>query len=170
MRKERTTKQSVRSKAVNPAAKSSIPRVPRLAGLAANLRIRLTEITRTRIVGEMRVESRHMNGVGRVHGGAIMAFGDAVGASGAVVNLADGAQTATIESKTNFFAAGRGPVLFGESVPLHIGRTTMVWQTTIRNADGRMVAMVTQTQIVIPPPATGVEQVPAARRRSTARR
>lgn len=165
----RVKKPTARVKAAKPVAGLPITRVPRLAGLASNLRIRLTEITRTRIVGEMRIAPRHMNGVGRVHGGAIMAFGDAVGASGAVVNLADGAQTATIESKTNFFAAGLGPVLVGEAVPLHIGRTTMVWQTTVRNADGRMVAMVTQTQIVIPPPVTDVYR-PAPRRRPTARR
>jgi uncharacterized protein (TIGR00369 family) len=164
----RATTSTARVKPAKPAAGPPITRVPQLAGLAANLRIRLTEITRIRIVGEMRIGPRHMNGVGRVHGGAIMAFGDAVGASGAVVNLADGAQTATIESKTNFFAAGQGPVLVGEAVPLHIGRTTMVWQTTIRNADGRMVAMVTQTQIVIPPPATGSEP-PSPWRRQAAR-
>ena len=60
------------------------------------------------------------------------------------------ARTTTLESKTNFFAAGDGPVLKAISKPLHIGRTTMVWQTTIKNSDGRLVAVVTQTQMVLP--------------------
>ncbi|MES2561576.1 MAG: hotdog domain-containing protein, partial [Pseudomonadota bacterium] len=62
----------------------------------------------------------------------------------------------TIESKSNFFTAGRGPVLKAVSVPLHVGRTTSVWETTIRNADGGMVALVTQTQISVP--ARGVAE------------
>jgi 1,4-dihydroxy-2-naphthoyl-CoA hydrolase len=72
-----------------------------------------------------------------------------LGAMGTVVNLPPGHRTTTIESKTNFFAAGEGPALRAVCVPLHIGRTTMVWQTTITNPDGRKVAIVTQTQIVI---------------------
>jgi uncharacterized protein (TIGR00369 family) len=72
-----------------------------------------------------------------------------------VANLPDGYRTTTLESKTNFFAAGEGPVLTGVSVPLHIGRTTNVWQTTIRNQDGRMVAIVTQTQMVLAPKGQG---------------
>jgi 1,4-dihydroxy-2-naphthoyl-CoA hydrolase len=79
-----------------------------------------------------------------------MAFADVLGATGTVANLPPSYRTTTLESKTNFFAAGEGPVLNAVSKPLHIGRTTMVWQTTIRNADGRLVAVVTQTQIVLP--------------------
>jgi uncharacterized protein (TIGR00369 family) len=85
-----------------------------------------------------------------VNGGALMAFADVMGAAGTVANLPPGHRTGTLESKTNFFRAGAGPVLRGVSIPLHIGRTTMVWQTTIRNADGSVAAIVTQTQIVIP--------------------
>jgi uncharacterized protein (TIGR00369 family) len=73
-----------------------------------------------------------------------------VGAAGTVMNLPPAHRTATLESKTNFFAAGMGPVMRAVSIPLHIGRTTNVWQTTIKNSDGRTAAIVTQTQIVIP--------------------
>jgi acyl-coenzyme A thioesterase PaaI-like protein len=67
------------------------------------------------------------------------------------MNLPDGHMTTTLESKTNFFAGGLGPILHAVSVPLHVGKTTMVWQTTITNSgDGKRVAIVTQTQIVIP--------------------
>jgi uncharacterized protein (TIGR00369 family) len=69
---------------------------------------------------------------------------------GAVAHRPEGYRGGTIESKTNFFAAGVGPKLHAVSIPLHVGRTTSVWQTTISNADGRMVAIVTQTQISVP--------------------
>jgi uncharacterized protein (TIGR00369 family) len=92
-----------------------------------------------------------MNRGGRVAGGVIMTLADLLGARGTVANLPPGARTTTLESKTNFFAAGEGPLLHAVSVPLHIGRTTMVWQTTVRNADGRRVAVVTQTQMVLLP-------------------
>lgn len=114
------------------------------------LGVRLGALTRKKVTGEMRIGSRHMNRSGRVNGGAIMAFADVLGAMGTVVNLPPGHHTTTLESKTNFFAAGEPPLLKAVSVPLHIGRTTMVWQTTISNPDGRKVAIVTQTQIVIP--------------------
>lgn len=119
-------------------------------GMAQNLRVRVTRITRTRVVAEMPVLPRHLNRSGRVNGGALMAFADALGATGTVANLPPGHRTTTLESKTNFFAAGEGPVLKAVSRPLHIGRTTMVWETTIRNADRRLVAVVTQTQMVLP--------------------
>jgi uncharacterized protein (TIGR00369 family) len=75
---------------------------------------------------------------------------DTLGALGAVLNLPPNTTTTTIESKTNFLGAARPPHLIGEATPLHIGRTTMVWQTTIRDADERRVAVVTQTQLVLP--------------------
>lgn len=114
------------------------------------LSISLGTFSRKKVTGEMRVGSKHINRSGRVNGGAIMAFADVLGAMGTVANLPPGHRTTTLESKTNFFAAGEGPLLKAVSVPLHIGRTTMVWQTTITNPDGRKVAIVTQTQIVIP--------------------
>jgi 1,4-dihydroxy-2-naphthoyl-CoA hydrolase len=86
-----------------------------------------------------------------------MAFADVLGALGAVANRPPGYRGGTIESKTNFFASGVGPVLSAVCVPLHIGRTTSVWQTTIQNADGSKVAMVIQTQISVPAKARDPE-------------
>ena len=119
-------------------------------GMAQTLGVRLKSVTRKRVTAEMPVDHRHLNRSGRVNGGALMAFADVLGATGTVANLPAGHRTTTLESKTNFFAAGEGPVLNAVSKPLHIGRTTMVWQTTIRNADRRLVAVITQTQIVLP--------------------
>ena len=118
-------------------------------GMPQALGVKVTLLTRRKVVGEMAIKPMHMNANGRVNGGAIMAFADVLGAVGAVANRPPGYRGGTIESKTNFFAAGVGPVLKAVSIPLHIGRTTSVWQTTISNADGTMVAMVTQTQIAV---------------------
>src|SRR5215207_1308363 len=90
-----------------------------------------------------------------LHGGAIMAFADTLGAAGTILNLANygeegGAGTTTIESKTNFIAgAPLGTRVRGEATPLHRGRRTQVWQTRITTAEGRLVAVVTQTQLVL---------------------
>jgi len=85
-----------------------------------------------------------------MHGGAIMAFADTLGAAGTVLNLPEGAGTTTIESKTNFLAAAPvGQTLLGEATPVHIGRRTMVWQTRLTLENGRAVALVTQTQMVL---------------------
>jgi uncharacterized protein (TIGR00369 family) len=121
-----------------------------LSGVPRALGVRIVSITRKRVVAEMRVKRMHINRSGRVNGGALMAFADVMGAAGTVANLPAGHRTGTLESKTNFFRAGEGPVLRAVSIPLHIGRTTMVWQTTIRNPDRAIAAIVTQTQIVIP--------------------
>ena len=121
-----------------------------LSGMPRALGVRLVSITKQRVVAEMKVKPMHINRTGRVNGGALMAFADVMGAAGTVANLPAGHRTGTLESKTNFFRAGEGPVLKAVSVPLHIGRTTMVWQTTIRNPGGAIAAIVTQTQIVIP--------------------
>lgn len=114
------------------------------------LGLRLTSVTKKRVRAEMPITASHMNRAGRVGGGLIMAMADVMGARGTVANLPPGARTTTLESKTNFFSPGTPPVLKAEALPLHIGRTTMVWQTTVRNTDGTRVAIVTQTQIVIP--------------------
>lgn len=119
-------------------------------GMPQALGMRVISLTRKKVVGEMDITPLHLNRSGGVNGGAIMAFADALGAVGAVANRPPDYRGGTIESKTNFFTAGVGPVLKAVSVPLHIGRTTSVWETTIRNADGRMVAIVTQTQISVP--------------------
>jgi uncharacterized protein (TIGR00369 family) len=80
-----------------------------------------------------------------------MAFADTVGALGTIMNLPPNTRTTTIESKTNFL--GPAPVntrITAEATPLHRGKTTQVWQTTIRNESGRLCAVVTQTQMVLP--------------------
>jgi len=85
-----------------------------------------------------------------LHGGAIMAFADTLGAIGAFLNLPEGAGTTTVESKTNFFSSAKeGEVVMAESTPLHIGRRTSVWQTRLSRTDGKLVALVTQTQLVL---------------------
>lgn len=119
-------------------------------GMPRTLGVRITALSPKKVVGEMPIKPRHVNFNGNVNGGAIMAFGDVLGAAGAVENRPPGYRGGTIESKTNFFVSGKGPVLLGVAVPLHIGRTTSVWQTTVRNTDRRVVAIVTQTQIAIP--------------------
>lgn len=119
-------------------------------GMPRTLGYKLISVTPKKVVGEMKVKDMHRNYRGNVNGGALMAFADALGACGAVANRPPGYSGGTIESKTNFFSAGLGPVLHAVSIPLHIGRTTSVWQTTIRNPDGSRVAIVTQTQIAIP--------------------
>ena len=88
---------------------------------------------------------------GILHGGAVMAFADALGAVGAFLTLPEGAKgTTTIESKTNFLgAAPEGATVRGEATPVKIGRTLSVWQTRIDTLDGRQVALVTQTQMVL---------------------
>ena len=115
------------------------------------LGIHVLTVSKKRVTAEMHITPSHINRSGRVGGGLVMTFADILGARGTVANLPKGARTATIESKTNFFAMGKGPKLLGVSVPLHIGRTTMVWQTTVSNLDGKRVAIVTQTQIVMMP-------------------
>lgn len=119
-------------------------------GMPQALGVRVTSVTRKKVIGEMQITPMHLNLNGRVNGGAIMAFADVLGAVGAVAHRPPGYRGGTIESKTNFFTAGAGPVLSAVSIPLHVGRTTSVWQTSIKNADGSLVAMVTQTQIQVP--------------------
>ena len=113
--------------------------------------IEIQEVAQERIVASMPVRADLCTGGGVCHGGALMAFADTVGAIGTVANLPAGARTTTIESKTNFMGAARVDTrVTAESVPLHRGRTTQVWQTTIRSEDGKLVAIITQTQMVLP--------------------
>jgi 1,4-dihydroxy-2-naphthoyl-CoA hydrolase len=119
---------------------------------AALLGIRFTSASRDRVVAEMTVREDLCTRPAVLHGGAIMAFADTLGAAGTVLNLPEGHGTTTIESKTNFLAAAPvGAMLVGESLPVHRGRRTMVWQTRVATADGRAVALVTQTQMVLEP-------------------
>ena len=86
-----------------------------------------------------------------LHGGALMAFADTLGAAGTILSLPAGARTTTIESKTNFVsAAPAGSRIVGEATPVHRGRTTMIWQTRVVADSGRLVGLVTQTQLVLP--------------------
>ena len=119
-------------------------------GLPRMLGVRVLEVSAERVTAELPVKREHFNRNGRVGGGVLMAMADAMGAAGSVVHRPAGYRGGTIESKTNFFSAARGPVLRGVCVPLHVGRTTSVWQTSITDADGRMVAMVVQTQVALP--------------------
>jgi uncharacterized protein (TIGR00369 family) len=113
--------------------------------------IELTEVTAERVGATLTVRDEICTTGKVLHGGAIMAFADTLGAIGTFVNLPEGARTTTIESKTNFLgAAPLGARILGESTPVHRGRTTMVWQTRITLATGKLVALVTQTQMVLP--------------------
>jgi uncharacterized protein (TIGR00369 family) len=112
--------------------------------------VRLIEVTPERVLAEMAVRSDLCTAGGILHGGAYMAFADTLGAVGTLVNLAAGKRTTTTDSSTKFIAGARlGTTVSGESVALHRGRTTMVWQTSIRNAEGKLCAVVTQTQLVL---------------------
>jgi uncharacterized protein (TIGR00369 family) len=119
-------------------------------GLPHLLGVRVLEVSADRVTAELPVKREHFNRNGRVGGGVLMAMADAMGAAGSVVHRPAGYRGGTIESKTNFFSAARGPVLRGVCVPLHVGRTTSVWQTSIMDADERVVAMVVQTQVALP--------------------
>src|SRR5579864_7278160 len=113
----------------------------RLPAFAEHVGIEILEAEPERVLGRITIGPQHSNGRDQVHGGAIMSLADTLGAIGTVLNLQRGHATTTIESKTNFLAAGRGPELIGEALPLHIGRNTMVWQTTIRDGEARRVAV-----------------------------
>ena len=104
-----------------------------------------------RVEAELLVREELGNRFGILHGGAIMALADNLGGTATTVNLPEGMQTTTIESKTNFFnAIPVGTTARAECTPLHRGRTTMVWQTKITRSDGKLAALVTQTQLVFP--------------------
>ena len=112
--------------------------------------VEILERTKDRVRGRLTVREDICTSGGILHGGAYMAFADALGAIGAVMNLAEGKGTTTLESKTNFFrGAPVGSVVEGEATPLHVGRRSSVWQTRITNAEGKLMAVVTQTQMTI---------------------
>jgi 1,4-dihydroxy-2-naphthoyl-CoA hydrolase len=116
-----------------------------------SLGIVIREASRDRIVAELEVREELKTSWGALHGGAIMTLADTLTANAAFLNLPADATTATIESKANFFAAVREGVVVAETTPLHRGRRTMVWQTRVTNRDGRLLALVIQTQAVIEP-------------------
>ena len=113
--------------------------------------MRITHMSLDKVEAELVVRAELNNRFGVLHGGALMALADNLGGTATMANLPAGARTATIESKTNFFAGiAVGDTAHAECTPLHRGRTTMVWQTRVTRNDGKLCALVIQTQIVIP--------------------
>ncbi len=121
------------------------PLFPGLMGM------QLTEVTPERVIASMEVRP-DLCTVGEIlHGGALMAFADTLGGIATFINLEKGARTTTIESKTNFLGAMPvGTRIIGECTPLHRGKTTMVWQTRVKSENGKLCAVVIQTQMVLP--------------------
>jgi 1,4-dihydroxy-2-naphthoyl-CoA hydrolase len=122
----------------------------RMLPFATLLGIEFVSATTEKIVAELTVREDLCTAREMVHGGVVMAFADTLGAAGTIANLAEGAGTATIESKTNFVSpAPLGTRLVGETTPVHRGRRTQIWQTRITTQSGKLVALVTQTQMVL---------------------
>jgi 1,4-dihydroxy-2-naphthoyl-CoA hydrolase len=120
------------------------------------LGIKLLTVSPDRVEAELAVREEFKNRGGVMHGGALMGYADSLGGTAATANLKPGQRTATIESKTNFFAGiPIADTARAECVPLHRGRTTIVLQTKITRGDGRLAAIVTQTQIVMDGKAEG---------------
>jgi uncharacterized protein (TIGR00369 family) len=116
------------------------------------LGMKLVSAEPDRVVAEILVREDLCTVPGVMHGGAIMAFADTLGGTATGLNLQPGYGTTTLESKTNFFAPGvTGTTVRAECTPLHRGRRTMVWQTRVTAEDGRLLALVTQTQMVLEP-------------------
>ncbi|HUJ98968.1 MAG TPA: PaaI family thioesterase [Stellaceae bacterium] len=121
---------------------------------ASLLGIRYVSAGKERVTAELPVREELCTRPAVLHGGAIMAFADTLGAAATVLNLPEGAGTTTLESKTNFLASAPvGTVVHGETTPVHRGKRTMVWQTRVTTSEGRLVALVTQTQMVLEPKA-----------------
>ena len=122
----------------------------RLKGtLSDQLGVEIVEATQDRVVARLAVRDELRTVGGALHGGTLMAFADTMGAVATVLNLPAGATTTTLESKTNFFAAGRAGFVHAETTPLHRGKRTMVWQTRVTDDAGRMLSLTLQTQMVL---------------------
>ena len=119
--------------------------------LAEHLGIQFVEATPERVVAEVEHRPALTTFGGAMHGGTLMALADTVGATGTFLNLPAGASTTTLESKTNFFAAGKSGIVRAEATPLHRGRRTQVWQTRVTDATGRLLSLTIQTQMVLMP-------------------
>jgi 1,4-dihydroxy-2-naphthoyl-CoA hydrolase len=113
------------------------------------LGMELVEATKDRVVASLTIRDELRTVGGSLHGGTLMALADTVGATATVLNLPAGATTTTLESKTNFFAAGRTGTVRAETTPLHRGKKTMVWQTRITDEAGRLLSLTIQTQMVL---------------------
>ena len=117
---------------------------------AGFLGMKVTHVSPERVTAELVMREELNNRFGIMHGGAIMALADNIGGTATMANLKPGQSTTTIESKTNFFAAVPiGDTAYAECTPLHRGRSTMVWQTRVTRGDGKLCALVTQTQMVL---------------------
>ena len=119
--------------------------------LSDRLGLRLVEVGADRVVGELEIRDDLRTFGGAVHGGTLMAVADTVGAVATAINLPAQAATTTLESKTNFFAAGRSGKLRVEATPLHRGKRTHVWQTRVTDESGRLLSLTIQTQMVLGP-------------------
>jgi uncharacterized protein (TIGR00369 family) len=116
------------------------------------LGLKITHLSPERVTAELPMREDLNNRFNIMHGGAIMALADNLGGTATTANLKPGQSTTTVESKTNFFAGiPVGDTAYAECTPLHRGRSTMVWQTRITRKDGRLCALVTQTQLVLDP-------------------
>jgi len=113
------------------------------------LGIEFVELSRERVVAALAIRDELLTVGGALHGGTLMALADTVGAVATVLNLPAGTRTTTLESKTNFFAAGRSGTVRAEATPLHRGKRTMVWQTRVCDESGRLLSMTIQTQMVL---------------------
>ncbi|MCG9915626.1 MAG: PaaI family thioesterase [Phenylobacterium sp.] len=112
--------------------------------------VQILERARDKVVGQLQVREDLCTAGGILHGGAFMAFADALGAIGGFLNLPAGTRTTTLESKTNFLGSAKvGTTVTGEAIPLHIGRRSSVWQTRITAEDGKLLALVLQTQMTV---------------------
>ena len=113
------------------------------------LGIKIVEASPERVVAQLVIRDDLKTVGGALHGGTLMAFADTIGAVATVLNLPAGARTTTLESKTNFFAAGRSGTVRAEATPLHRGKRTMVWQTRVTDESGRLLSLTIQTQMVL---------------------
>jgi 1,4-dihydroxy-2-naphthoyl-CoA hydrolase len=128
------------------------PRAHERSGIARTLGVKIVEISRDRVAAQLTAREELANRKNILSGGVLMALADMLGGTATTANLPQGARTTTIESKTNFFASVQlGDTVFAECMPLHRGRTTMVWETRITRSDGKVAAVVTQTQLVMTP-------------------
>ena len=118
-------------------------------GLVKHLGIRFIETGKDRVVAELEIRPELLTTTGAVHGGTLMALADTTGAAGTVVNLSEGQSTATLESKTNFFAAARSGMVRAEATPLHKVKRRHVWQTRVTDATCKLLSLTIQTQVIL---------------------
>ena len=118
--------------------------------IAKLMGVNVLDASPNRVVGQLTVREDLCTAGGIMHGGAIMAFADSLGAIAGFLNLQSGHATTTLESKTNFLGAAKvGSVVTGETTPVHVGKRTSVWQTNITGEGGKPIALVVQTQMAL---------------------